>query len=244
MQGDQAQLAALTVALDRALDRAWPLLDVEALSRTLPGWKQAVAGIVTQLSKASATLAGRTYLADRAAAGLTDPFRPPLAPPPPAEQINKTLDWATKDLWTRDLTPEKVTVARTQISGATQKLVADPHRATTRSSILADRFAVGYVRIARPDCCAFCRMLASRGAVYTSAKAAGEAKASELYGPDAQGVANRYHDHCHCIVRPVFSRDAVLPEHNQQWADEWAEVTKGLFGRAARIAWRRHVEGR
>jgi hypothetical protein len=48
-----------------------------------------------------------------------------------------------------------------------------------------------YARIARPNCCDFCQMLAGRGAVYHSEKSAGE--------------MTKYHDKCRCFATVQFN---------------------------------------
>ena len=155
MAADQAQQAALTVALLEALKRAWPMLDVDALRRTMPGWQQTLTAIITQLSAASATLAARTYTTEREAAGITTPVRTVLAPSPPRTQIEASLDYATKGLWSRTLTTEDIRNVEASVEGVAQELVAYTGRATVRDTITRDREAVGYVRIARPSCFAF-----------------------------------------------------------------------------------------
>jgi hypothetical protein len=229
----QAEQAALTVALTDALEQAWPMLDIEALKHSMPEWQQAVAGIVTQLATASAVSAGDHYTLAREAADIRSAFRPILAQPPSVDYITTKLDIATQGLWSRSLDDEAVTNVKTLVEGVTQELIADAGRDTTVGSIEADAKALGWARVARPTCCAFCRMLAGRGAAYKSKRTA-----------ELTETGTKYHPHCHCLPMPIFSPDALLPEHNQQWADEWKQVTKGLSGRAARIAWRRFVENR
>ncbi|MBQ1165270.1 hypothetical protein KBZ21_45600, partial [Streptomyces sp. A73] len=47
-----------------------------------------------------------------------------------------------------------------------QKLVADQGRGTVREAVRRDRQATGWARTAALGACAFCKMLAVRGAVY------------------------------------------------------------------------------
>lgn len=239
----RAAQAGLTAALVDALRRIWPLLDLDRLKATMPAWQQAVAAVVTQLSAASGTIAAQGYLEDRSAAGIKGAMRVPPGPVPAAEQVATVLDWATRDLWSRTLTPQTVSTVQATVEGAAQKLVTDTGRDTVIGAVKADRKARGYARVARPNCCAFCRMLASRGPVYKTAETAGEVEASTVYGGDAHGAVNRYHDHCHCQVVPVFGAWEP-PAYARGWEQQWRDVTKGLSGNAARIAWRRHVEGR
>lgn len=230
----QASQASLSLVLTEALDAAWPLLVIDGLKASMPEWQRAVTGIVTQLSTASAALAAQSYIAQREAAGLTIPFQPVLAPLPSPDQIAASLDYGTRGLWSRSLTDEDVANVKTIVNGLMQEVVADTGRDTTVGAIDDDKLALGFARISSPSCCAFCRMLASRGAVYKSVETASLRKSD----------GNAYHPHCHCQPMPVFSEDALLPEHSQQWAAEWKQVTRGLSGNAALNAWRQFVEGR
>lgn len=76
------------------------------------------------------------------------------------------------------------------MGGGLQKLVAGAGRSTIDTNIARDRVRVGYARVPQAGCCAFCGLLASRGAVYGSARAAGEGK--------------KYHNFCRCVAVPVF----------------------------------------
>ncbi|WP_378144808.1 hypothetical protein ACFJGV_15125 [Cnuibacter sp. UC19_7] len=91
------------------------------------------------------------------------------------------------------------------------------------------------------DNCAFCVMLASRGPVYRSAESAGRVPAS-LKWADAKGYLNSFHDHCDCLVVPVYS-SKTWPGRRQ--ADElyefWKTATDGYFGQDAMNALAREL---
>ncbi len=69
------------------------------------------------------------------------------------------------------------------------ELVKRPYRDTFADSAAAS--GVGWARVPKGKTCAWCRMLASRGAVYSSAASAGESR--------------KYHGDCDC--QPVLVRD-------------------------------------
>lgn len=68
-------------------------------------------------------------------------------------------------------------------------------RKVIQGSVVSDREAWGWARITDGDPCDFCRMLATRGPVYKSARTAGR---NDIY---------RFHDGCGCSVVPVFWSD-------------------------------------
>lgn len=108
-----------------------------------------------------------------------------------------------------------------------QKRVFGAHRDTVSLNALNNH--LGWQRYARPDACAFCRVLASRGSVYgskTRATLVGMAgtqahyshgrrrgtqfKASRVRGKQKAGM--KYHDHCKCVLAPESSLDVDYPE--------------------------------
>ncbi|WP_435246341.1 hypothetical protein [Streptomyces sp. NRRL F-5630] len=180
----------------------------------MPDWIGAMQAVVDQYARTSAALGAEFYDAQRAAARATGPFTVPVADPPPAEQSEASLRWATKDVWPRD--PEEATPAQLQPLEArleqaekkaeqvAQKLVADTGRGTVRAAVRRDRAAVGYARAAALGACAFCKLLAARGMVYK-----------------AETVDFRSHDGCHCGPIPVFKgqRFELSPQ-----ASEWERL--------------------
>lgn len=65
-----------------------------------------------------------------------------------------------------------------------------------------------YARVPKVGACAFCLMLASRGAVY--------------YEDTVTRTKNgeRYHDHCHCEGREILD-DSQVPEFNRKLQEQW-----------------------
>jgi hypothetical protein len=73
--------------------------------------------------------------------------------------------------------------------GALGKLVLGGGRNTITGTVKADRQALGWMRATAGSPCTFCRMLASRGAVYKSERSAGFES----------------HGHCACTPEPLYS---------------------------------------
>jgi hypothetical protein len=236
----QAAQAGLVLAMAPMLTAAWGHLDPAHMSATLPRFTALIAAIVQRFSPASATLAVRQYQTERRRAGIVTPYRPKPASPPPREQVAKTVSWATQPLWKAepDTLPQVVETAQTNLAGAVDNLVLDVGRATIIDNVAADAKAKAWARVPEPGCCAFCALLATRGAVYkedsfkqSNAKFAGG------------GFSFKVHDHCRCHVEPVFNAYEPTAEI-RRWQAEWKEVSAGLHGADARLAWRQHYEGR
>ena len=97
-------------------------------------------------------------------------------------------------------------------SAIAERAIFDGFRDTITAN--ADREpGARWARHASANACGWCRMLATREAVYTSAHAAGD--------------GNRYHDHCHCmavVVRP--GQTYTPPPYVAQWDDDYKEARK------------------
>lgn len=219
-------------ALATAIQRLWVGVDVTDTGSMLRLRAQA-AVLVNQFSLASASLAARAYSSERTAAGVRSSFTVPLASPPEREQVEKSLSWSTRNLQTPPAPAELEPVvgqAVKDMEAAASRLVLNTGRETTVEAVQEDRQARAWAREARPDCCAFCAMLASRGAVYKTENSAG-------------GGQFKFHDNCHCQAVPVFG-EYEPTAHARQWAADWLNLKRANGGTLSLNEWRRHIEGR
>lgn len=239
----RAAQRGLTRLLLRDLLALRRLLDPGRLQATVPPWIDAVTEVVGGYSETSATLAADFYDGEREAAGVPGTFTVPLADPPPGEQVDASLRWATKDLWLRDEADAtlaqrepfdvRLEAAMTKADAAAQKLVADGGRETMRQAVKQDQQAVGYARAAALGACAFCRLMASRGMVYKTAGTAGQ-DANERFSGDAS-VA-KFHNDCHCAIIPVFRGQRFeLSPHATEWDRLYREYAQGHPGDQLRL---------
>jgi hypothetical protein len=196
------------------------------LEASVPEWIVAVRALVEQYGAASASLSADYYEAERVAAAVTGRFTVPLAGPPPDEQVDNSLRWAIKDIWTRDPEDPDATEAQLQplevrleqaekkAEAVAQKLVTDQGRGTVREGVRQDRQATAWARSAALGACAFCKLLATRGAVYK------------------QDTADfRSHDGCHCGVVPVFKGQRFeLSDHAREWERLYREFAASHSG--------------
>ena len=107
------------------------------------------------------------------------------------------------------------------IGGGVQRMVAGAARNTIDANARRDVASVAWSRVAQPDACEFCKMLAGRGAVYRSEAAAGmvigrgvdPSQTAGRAGGQGRGVkargsrevgADKFHDFCRCTAVPTF----------------------------------------
>lgn len=229
------RLAQLGVSSEvvAAAARLWPLLDPTRLDSTFPVWAEAVLALVAEGKLRSAGLAaayvealrdvegpGRTTVEALSALSREQAMTSLLVTGPVAVKVGIR---AGKPL------EQAVSASLVQSAGAMIRLVQQGSRDTITNAVATDEAAVGYARVTDGHPCAFCALLASRGAVYRS-----EATASF-----------RAHGHCGCQPKPLY--DASAPTHSPQaekWYAQYKEASKGLSGEDAIRAFRRAYEGR
>ncbi|MEV3856057.1 hypothetical protein AB0J38_17250 [Streptomyces sp. NPDC050095] len=117
-------------------------------------------------------------------------------------------------------------------------------RELIRDASQADTRVIGWARVTDDDPCAFCAMLASRGAVYRSRQIAGIRGRTRRNLRDVENPEDlqKYHDLCHCQTIPVYSETAFVPESSAQYEQDWRRVTRGLAGAEARRVWRQYID--
>ncbi|AGG66886.1 hypothetical protein [Corynebacterium callunae] len=159
---------------------------------------------------------------------------------PSIEQITAQVGWGTAPMFTG------VGNSLVRLSSVVQQHVFGAQRDTVKAFSVDTGLRWG--RIARLDSCEFCRVLASRGAVYGSESRAlrvGMAGMENHYVGDAgtlrgrrlksgrvrgeQQHAEKYHDHCRCVVAPAGgSLELGLPDYTERFQEEYAAAVKML----------------
>jgi hypothetical protein len=230
------QVAARTDVI-RQLMAVFPALDVSSVDMVDQSWpavERALELIIQQGHSTSAGLSINYYELFRAAEGIGGTSTPLLAEALPVEQVATSLrvtgPYTAKHL----IATKSPQVARTTLArliGSVSRLAMAGGRDTLGRSMMADRKALGYARVASGRSCAFCRMLASRGHVYRSESSA-----------TVRADGKRFHDLCDCQPEPVYSKDAALPPGSAAARELWERTTEGLGGKDALNAFRRAVE--
>lgn len=100
-------------------------------------------------------------------------------------------------------------------------------------------FPKGFARVlSGAENCPFCVMLVSRGPIYSSASKAGAKGVKNVLSLWKPGddFSNSYHNHCDCMVVPVYDLSADWPGRDQQeyLQDQWGKVTKNYTAGSAR----------
>lgn len=203
--------------------------------------EQAYPEIAEQYGAAAADLAADWYTES---APYLD-YLPDTADLPPVEQLTSSAQWALGATGTDALD---------RLAGSLQRAIWNMSRDTILLNVDRERGA-RWARHASANACAFCRMLASRGAVYSSeaaagtvtgrgqdmslaerrARASGETRISGRFiaggvrtrRDDGRKLGSKYHDHCHCVAIEVRpGQDYEPAPYVEQWEQQYIDATK------------------
>lgn len=200
---DHRQEIADIVAVAQAdLVETFPSLPLD----DAPAAKRATVSLLTELLHTYGPMAAGAgadwYSEARFEAGTRGAFTPRLNVPILAPQIETNVGWALSPLYGE----ADADAALSRLSGVTQRLTANADRATILTNTRRDPAGVRWYRGTSAKCCAFCAMVASRGAVYRSEQSA-EFKA---------------HNSCHCFPVVLFPGDThELPSYYKDFRDEY-----------------------
>lgn len=103
------------------------------------------------------------------------------------------------------------------LQGAATRAVFNSSRQTVLDNV--EREGIRWARHASANACGFCRMLATRGAVYTS-----------------QTRALKAHDHCHCLAVPDRDGAYEPAPYVEQWNKDYVAARREGHTDAASIA--------
>ncbi|NOQ62712.1 hypothetical protein [Mycolicibacterium fortuitum] len=191
----QLLLAQLAGELGSRIDRLVPSLDRLSQPELLSFMTDAYPELVTPYIAAGNNLTTVWY-DEQPTPPEAKPFYAEPAAVTPVEQLAASARWAM--LQSDPTGALKGTATRAVFSGS---------RATVITN--TEREGVRWARHASANACGFCRMLATRGAVYRS-----------------QALAKKSHDHCHCLAVP--DRDGLYTPapYVEQWERDYAQARK------------------
>jgi len=209
--------AHISKATAQQVVRLWKRIDPTKMDR--PAVIEFITGAIRQITSAygelAAVAAAEFYDEVREIGGFSGKAAVPVAGRPPEEQLKAVVRWGIGPLWEETPRPD---AALKRLVGSTQRLSLQPGRQTIYQMAKRDR--IRYAHTPQGKTCAFCLMLASRGAVYWSE-----------HNP-------QYHDRCDCLAVPVSTPDD-LPDINRELQEEWRVATRGQ--RDQITAWNEYV---
>lgn len=169
-------------------------------------------------------------------------------------QLQATARWAAGTVLTKSpVSPLDL------LAGSMQRALFNESRETIVDNAEVEPGA-RWARHASANACEFCRMVATRGAVYTSESAASRVggrgvdestnigrrrggRARGIRARGSQAIGDKYHDHCHCIAVPVRPGQSYNPpSYVEEWEAEYTRARKaadGVDAKSILSAWRK-----
>lgn len=194
----QAALRGLSRLTERDLAAIWRRLDLSNPDKLAEPLAQVLEEIGAKYGQAAATLAADWYDEAREGAAVKGRFRASPATLPESERFEALSRWGVGPLFpssrpiyddSGDIieyervgpNPEK---ALSMITGGLSRVVLGMARATTEGNTVLDPSGPRYARHASANACAFCALMATRGAVYASEESALRVTGVSLGGTD------------------------------------------------------------
>lgn len=258
----RAALAKTSVAVVRAMLPSWSTVDPRDLAGTSERWLTSAVALALAGQRNAVQLANAyTQAVRQISVPGADPFTPPPAAQPNAEQIRSSFEFtaikqtiqerAAAQSFADQQREEGATTSPASVpdrqmmekaiaraSGAAVRHVTTAGRDQLEANVRADEVAIGWYRTTKVGCCYFCAMLASRGLVYK--KDSFEASNARFKGVGEQKV----HDRCGCGLRPVYTEEDELPDQTAEFEKLWIDSTEGYSGKNAIYRFRLAHEGR
>lgn len=221
----QDEQRAVTNRLLARILAVFPMFNPDTIDTSWASMLTLIEAMVAQEHRVTASLAISEYMTQRRNALIVDSFTP--APAPLNVQALRTSLTVTgpvamKNAIKRGVDPVRASkLALVQVQGSAMRYALAGSRDTTLTAVATDPQVKGWARISRANGCPFCLMLSTRGGAYKSKETALSSKSG-----------SRYHDHCHCVVEPIFTdRDEWEPPTHIRKAEElYKESTKDLYG--------------
>lgn len=243
----QAALSSMAVA---DLRKVWPRLLTMRPDHVAEALALVLAEVTDKYGSASAALAAEWFEELRAGAGASGVFRAQAAALPSTERLEILSRWGIGPLFGDS--PDPV-AARNKVFGGLTRQVLGVGRGTLMESLAADPAGPRYARHASANACAFCALLATRGAVYWSEADARATTGANLGGTDyrkarkldggltserrsqtlegrrgrdtTQAYGDKYHDDCRCTAVPVWpgERYEEAP-YVKKWREAYANA--------------------
>ena len=129
---------------------------------------------------------------------------PELSDPVGFDDASRSFYWAMSTVQ-EEQSAEALALATRKLAGVLNRLVLQPGRETVGGATL--KAGTRFARVTEPGACAFCLMLAGRGAVYLDS---------------THGAGQQWHDNCRCLAIEV-KHDRDLPQLNKDMDREWSE---------------------
>lgn len=175
---------------------------------------------------AVSTVSADWYEALRLDVDLRQPHTLSVLDVPDVDNLQDAIGDLLTPLFTDDEapTPEDTTNVLDTLA---ETLVTSTDRQTVRANAAQDRAGPVYARHASANACAFCAMLATRGADYASKESATQV----VLADSKRKLGEKYHDNCRCTAVPVWHKvEYEEAPYVADWRKSYTAATRELGG--------------
>ena len=231
--------AALATMARREVAGAWLKVARLPTERIAPIMTDLLMAVADKYGTVAGSIAADYYDELRVAAGAPGRFTPEVAALPDVTRFEALARWGVSPLFAADPNPAK---SLSLMSGGLSRIVLGVGRDTIADAVSADPTGPRYARHASANACAFCALLATRGAVYSSPSSAGVVvgrgtalstnigrtsgrMAKGIHARGEQALGAKYHDDCHCTSVPVWpGQNYDEAPYVKKWRDAYANA--------------------
>lgn len=202
-------------------------LDTDDPLRVARAVREYVPQAATAFSSMSSTVSADWYEELRIAAGVTATYTATDLAAPEAGEIQEAIGYALVPLFGETPSTDG---AVTRLQDLIGDVIGSADRQTIESNIGQDPARPRFARHASENACAWCRMLATRGAAYRSEESAGRVV---LQRPrNSRPLGEKFHDYCHCTVITVWGGADTYEEapYVAEWREAYYDAVRALGG--------------
>lgn len=223
-QHKQAVEDLVTLAL-RDLREFWRSLGLEDPRQIASAVRAFLPELTGAYALATSTLAADWYEDLRAETALTSAFTAAALEAPSPDEVQNELGYVLAPLFSGGVAADVAPGETFQhLTALVEDVVTTADRQTVRANMAVDRGRPRYARHASANACAFCALLATRGAEYTSEESAARVVLSS--SRNRRSLGERYHDNCRCIAVPVWeSKTYEEAPYVANWREAYYDAT-------------------
>lgn len=219
-------VAALVLLAQADMTTATAGVDLENARRVAAVVRDLFPEIAATYVPAVSVVSADWYEVLRFDADVPEPFTASVLDVPDADDLQDAVGDMLTPLFDTTETPT-VDATTTVLDGLAETLVTSADRQTVQANAAQDRARPVYARHASANACAFCRMLATRGADYASEESA----LRVVLGRGSRKLGEKYHDWCRCTAVPEWHKGTYEEApYVADWRDAYTKATRELGG--------------
>lgn len=242
------------ITVDRVLDLYTSIVAGFLSAEHMQLFLEAAVPVIRAGMGAAHSVSSSAYARTRRNEGERGRFQFPRQRTPNDEQIASSLKYLGfvaprkrqqegEVTWEVPLTDDDPVLTERALGGGVGRRIVQQAMDSMVAAQRADERALGWARVTQGDSrvCYFCSMLESRGAVYKAQSwlDSDSRFRDNLMPPEVLSgeLGAKTHDHCRCVLTPIFTRDSDVIENADKLYSTWLEVQRRYARVASQLGW-------